>query len=170
MDILAMAFSHERDLAVLCRPRMPRRIVSPFVEATECDAKDSPWCFKLVTFHRCHAKTNGSFYSSDQQETRNIFSRPHNVPVGLALMNNGIACIAWKSAGSQSQTEVVLYGRDSQWKKAQNYGECILSFTFRFLALLEDRMINGTNCTFLCDPMSCRHCFLPATLPFDFKA
>ena len=76
-----------------------------------------------MTFHRCHAKTKGYFYSSAEQETRDIAFSPNHEPVGLALASKGNACITWRSPENQEVTEIVLYGRDSKLMHAENYGK-----------------------------------------------
>lgn len=54
----------------------------------------------------------GFFYSTDQQETRDINYPPHSKPVGLAMSSKGTACIAWKLPYNNKSTEVRLYGRE----------------------------------------------------------
>lgn len=39
MEILRMAFSNDRDLAVLCRPKMPKAEPTPFADADEPGAR-----------------------------------------------------------------------------------------------------------------------------------
>ena len=65
MEIVKLAFSHDKDLAVLCRMKIAKETPSPFVEDTEPGPGNVTPCLKLVTFHRCYAKTKGYFYSSD---------------------------------------------------------------------------------------------------------
>lgn len=67
MEIVKMAFSPDKDLAVLCRMRTSEEIPSPIVHGRDCEViVVGTQCFKLVTFHRCYAKTKGYFYSSDE--------------------------------------------------------------------------------------------------------
>ena len=66
MEIVKMTFSHEEDLAVLCRTKTAKEAPSPFPKDKISDLQSPRRLYKLVTFHRCHARTKGHFYSSDQ--------------------------------------------------------------------------------------------------------
>ena len=66
MEIGKMAFSHEGDLAVLCRTKTAEEAPSPFPKDNIFDLQSPRRLYKLVTFYRCHARTKGHFYSSDQ--------------------------------------------------------------------------------------------------------
>ena len=119
VEAIKLAFSANRDLAVLYRNRTTSETISPFVDEAVAMASRT---HKLVTFHHLHATSKGYFYSASIQETRDIPCVPASEPVGLALASNGNACIAWRSSGRDSTTEVVLYGRDSKTMDACNYG------------------------------------------------
>ncbi|KAL8793390.1 MAG: hypothetical protein Q9195_003976 [Heterodermia aff. obscurata] len=121
MDVLRMAFSNDRDLAVLCRPMQPKVEATPFTDSNDQSPKVTMHTLKLVTFHRCHAKTKGHFYASDQQEIRDITYFPNQEPVGLALASKGNACITWRDRGIVESTSVALYGRDAKLMEAQDY-------------------------------------------------
>lgn len=71
MEIVKMAFSHDKDLAVLCRMKAVVETPSPISDEDEYKLINGTRTFrilklKLVIFHRCYAKTKGYFYSSDQ--------------------------------------------------------------------------------------------------------
>ena len=73
MEIIKLAFSPDKDLVVLCRMRTSKEIPSPIADEGDCEVTIvGTRCFKLVTFHRCHAKTKGYFYSSDES----VFPEP----------------------------------------------------------------------------------------------
>lgn len=122
LDIIKIAFSSSRDLAVLYKPRKPaeKQNVSPFVDEL---AKPETQILKLVTFHRLHASTKGYFYSSDQQETRDIVCDINIEPVGLAVASNGKACIAYKTPALKDSTEILLIGRNAKVMDACSYGQ-----------------------------------------------
>ena len=112
-EILKVSFSpSSRDLAVLYRQRKQPRNVPPFAKNIE-SARDSE-VYKLVTFHRCFARTLGYFYDSYLQETRDIKNSEDQKPVGLALASNGNACIAWKGLDRLNQTKICLIGRNEK--------------------------------------------------------
>lgn len=120
VEVLKVAFSATKDLAVLYRYTLHSEKASPFVDEAAAKARRT---LKLVTFHHCSAATKGWFYTSSVQETRDISYRQGSYPVGLTLATNGNACIAWKSPGDDSTTEVCLYGRDAKLMDACNYGQ-----------------------------------------------
>ena len=120
VEVLKVAFSASRDLAVLYRYTPRSGKASPFVDEAAAKAKHT---LKLVTFHHCHAATKGWFYTSNVQDTRDISYRQSSYPVGLALAMNGNACIAWKSPGDDDATKVCLYGRDAKLMDACSYGQ-----------------------------------------------
>lgn len=122
MKIVKMAIaSGSRDLAVLYQ--------SWFGVRDACVGPHEPGMsnnhiYKLVTFHRVSAKLKGYFYSSTQQERRDINNfEQGEEPVGLALASNGNACIAWKHPSRQSETKVWLVGRDAKLMEACAYGQ-----------------------------------------------
>lgn len=122
LDIIKIAFSSSRDLAVLYRPRRPAKkpTISPFVDEL---SKPDTQVLKLVTFHRLHASTKGYFYSSHQQETRDIVCDINIEPVGLAIASNGNACIAYKTPAVKDSTEMLLVGRNAKLMDACSYGQ-----------------------------------------------
>ena len=100
VEILKVSFSPtSRDLAVLYR----RRDLPP-----ECEI------YRLVTFHRCFAKTLGYFYDSFLQETRYLEKPEDQKAVGLALASNGNACIVWKSPDRLNKPRICLVGRNKK--------------------------------------------------------
>lgn len=72
MEVVKMAFSGEKDLAVLCRARraltpiVPIKRASPSSDSSD-DEEESTSInnFRLVIFHHCHSKLKGHFYSSE---------------------------------------------------------------------------------------------------------
>ena len=114
IEIHKMAFSPEsQDLAVLYKSykyTMPEFF----------DLGDPT--YRLATFHRLHAKTKKYFYSSSQQETRDIDNHNDDTPVGLALASNGNACISWKQPAKHNETKILLIGRDEKMMEACSYG------------------------------------------------
>lgn len=86
-----------RDLAVLCTLEQydPDKGVYRSGHGPSWDRKRKYITYKLVVFHRLHARQKGWFYSSSVQDTRDVvFSRGAKV-VDLALSPTGVACIAW---------------------------------------------------------------------------
>ena len=73
MEIVKMAFAHEGDLAVLCRTKTAKEAPSPFPKDKISDLQSPRRLYKLVTFHWCHARTKGHFYSSDQSVPQILF-------------------------------------------------------------------------------------------------
>ncbi|KAL6718316.1 hypothetical protein ACLMJK_004405 [Lecanora helva] len=109
MQVARMAFAPgSRDLAVLYRH-------VPSIQSSSMEV------YKLVTFHHLAARTKGSFYDSHQQETKDLKVLTAEVPVGLALANNGYACIAWKNQILQHTSNITLIGRDEKLMEACNY-------------------------------------------------
>lgn len=134
MEIVKMAFcSRSRDLAVLYRHLSSERGPLGKRGFFDCIPLDGT-LFKLVTFHHVHTSTKGYFYDSHLQETRDIRSLDKEVPVGLALASNGLACIAWKKSGKEDNTRVTLTERDEKLMQACTYGKyCIaIGLTSRF--------------------------------------
>ena len=122
IEILKMAFSPEsQDLAVLYRS--DKYTWSPYDirKPAEFFGIDDP-IYRLVTFHRLHAKTKKYFYSSSQQETRDINDHNDDTPVGLALASNGKACISWKQPKKRNETKILLVGRDEKMMEACSHG------------------------------------------------
>ena len=112
-EILRVASSlSSRDLAVLYR-RREHTLETPFSPKSityVCDCE----VYKLVTFHRCFAKTLGYFYDSFLQETRDIRAVGDQTPVGLALASNGNACIVWNSTSRLEETTICLIRRSEK--------------------------------------------------------
>ena len=121
LEVLKMAFSSHRDLAVLYRVKSTSEDVSPLVD-DDAPTKDR-MPLKLVVFHRAHSKMKGHFFSSDLQETRDIEYRVGSEPVGLGIAASGEACIAWHSDNEEDETQVILYGRDAKVMEAGDFGE-----------------------------------------------
>ncbi|SLM38582.1 F-box domain [Lasallia pustulata] len=139
VEVLKVAFSASRDLAVLYRYTLHSERASPFVDEAAAKAKHT---LKLVTFHHCRAATKGWFYTSNVQETRDISYRSDTYPVGLALAINGNACIAWKSPSDANTTGVCLYGRDAKLMDACCYDPNPTMMTYDdppFLSLYRSR-------------------------------
>jgi len=75
MQIVKMAFSPDKDLVVLCRMRTSEEVPSPIAHEGDCEVIIvGTQCSKLVTFHRCYAKTKSCFYSSDESVSAEPFS------------------------------------------------------------------------------------------------
>ena len=49
MDVLRMAFSNDRDLAVLCRPMQPKVEATPFTDSDDKSPKVTMHTLKLVS-------------------------------------------------------------------------------------------------------------------------
>lgn len=131
-DVVKMAFSSTRDLAILYKPKVPMGMPanSPFVK----NIKIVTNVLKLVTFHYTYSHAKGHFYSNDQQESRDIECDIDYVPVGLAIAVNGNACISFKPPGIQGRdggTELWLVLR-SKYLNACSYGQfsCFLSVQY----------------------------------------
>lgn len=121
IEIQKMAFSSEsQDLAVLYRSYNTTCHFESRKQAEFSDIGDPT--YRLVTFHRLYAKTKKYFYSSSQQETRNISLSNDDTPVGLALASNGNACISWKQRAKYNETKVLLIGRNEKMMEACSYG------------------------------------------------
>lgn len=103
-----MAFSNFLDLAVLHKPQFANKVLeySPFHQYTE------PLTFRLVTYECLDSLlSNDLLYPAELQSVREIVP-PHNAePVGLAVAQNGNACIAWKSCRNKSRTQLMLISR-----------------------------------------------------------
>ena len=121
LEVLKMAFSSHRDLAVLYRVKSTSEDVSPLVDDDAPTKDDMP--LKLVVFHRAHSKMKGYFFSSDLQETRDIECPTGSEPVGLAIAATGEACVAWHSDNEEFETQVILYGRDAKLMEAGDFGK-----------------------------------------------
>ena len=113
-EILKMTFSSSsRDLAVLYRQREPSEKVAPLSKRTA--STQSLELYKLVTFHRCYAKSLGYFYDSCLQETRDIKDiESQQMPVGLALASDGNACVIWKSSNRLRKSKICLVRRNEK--------------------------------------------------------
>ena len=110
LEIVHMAFSEGKDLAILysCKPSTRPRHV--FDEKLGSKRK-----YKLVTFLYTKTSNRSSFYKNSMQETRNVTAEHYDSkPVGLALANNGTACITWQRSSDCQKTEVWIYGRHKE--------------------------------------------------------
>ena len=105
--------STSRDLAVLYRQRESSEKVAPFSKTTV--STQNLELYKLVTFHRCYAKSLGYFYDSSLQETRDIKDiESQQTPVGLALASDGNACVVWKSSNRLRKSKICLVRRNAE--------------------------------------------------------
>ena len=113
-EILKITFSSSsRDLAVLYRQREHSEKVAPLSKGTA--STQNLELYKLVTFHRCYAKSLGYFYDSSLQETRDIKDiESQQTPVGLALASDGNACIVWKSSNRLRKSKICLVRRNEK--------------------------------------------------------
>lgn len=96
MEMVKLAFSHEKDLAVLCRLKTVEQDPSPLPEDpplpddSEDELKYRTGLWKLVTFHRVWAKTRGYYYSSDQSVFSALFHPVYVISmVGLLSRHKG---------------------------------------------------------------------------------
>ena len=119
IEVLKLAFSSTRDLAVLYGHKRSLKKVSPFVDEEMTETKRT---LKLVTFHYCFSGMRGHFYSTDEQETTDITQDLGFEPAGLALASNGNFCISWTCADIEKHPEVWLCGRDKKLMAALQYG------------------------------------------------
>ncbi|CAF9933789.1 hypothetical protein IMSHALPRED_009479 [Imshaugia aleurites] len=127
VEILKMSLSPtSRDLAVLYRQKEHPQNASPSIK-NMVSARDSE-IYRLVTFHRCFAKTLGYFYDSYLQETRDIKKPKNQIPVSLALASNGNACIVWKSFDRLNKTKICVVGRDQKIMEDCQHGQRIFPF------------------------------------------
>ena len=118
LEIVHMAFSEGKDLAVLYSTRPTSRPRSLFEGRHRSRRK-----YKLVTFLYTKTSNRSSFYKNSMQETRDITADPGwALPVGLALANNGTACITWQSHKEHTKTEVWLYGRHKEILDSTSHG------------------------------------------------
>ncbi|KAL9124122.1 MAG: hypothetical protein Q9217_006518 [Psora testacea] len=119
IDVLKLAFaSGSRDLAVLCR----QEDISGWApQLRAMESRKTSLIYKLLVFHRLYAKQKGYFYSSHEQETRDVVFPRDPVPVGLALASNGTACIAWKHPGMHEKTMVWLIYRHDKLMQSCSY-------------------------------------------------
>ncbi len=135
-DVVKMAFSSTRDLAILYKPKVPVGMPanSPFVK----NIKTVTNVLKLVTFHYTYSHAKGHFYSNDQQESRDIECDIDYVPVGLGIAVNGNACISFKPPGIQSRdggTELWLVLR-SKYLNACSYGQFSCFLNVQYILIL----------------------------------
>ena len=129
MDVLKMAFaSGSRDLAALCRQEddsgCPPRFADP-------NLHKKVTIYKLVVFHRLFAKHKGYYYSSIQQDTRDVAVGKGAVPVGLALASNGTACVAWNHPDVHLTSMVNLVYRHHELLQSCSYGKCLHNMRLR---------------------------------------
>ena len=113
-EILKITFSSSsRDLAVLYRQREHSEKVAPLSKGAA--STQNLELYKLVTFHRCYAKSLGYFYDSSLQETRDIKDiESQQTPVGLALASDGNACVVWKSSNRLRKSKICLVRRNEK--------------------------------------------------------
>ena len=123
IEVLKIAFSSTRDLAVLYGHKKTSQKVSPFVDEEVTQTKRT---LKLVTFHYCYSGMRGHFYSIDEQETTDISQDLGFEPAGLALASNGNFCISWTCSDVEKHPEVWLCGRDKKLMAALQYGMSIV--------------------------------------------
>jgi len=131
IELLKIAFSQDRDVVGLYKYTPHMGNGGPFVAEAVEKARHT---LKLVVFDHLTATTKGTtkgtFYSSSFQETRDIAVDGDFRPVGLAIANNGTACIAWTRTGYSVNTKVSLYARNRTLMEACGYGQCACaSFT-----------------------------------------
>ena len=100
----------DSEICVVYRQREHAQKAYPFPERDESAHYSE--VYRLVTFHRCFAKTLGYFYDSFLQETRDIKAPEDQKPVGLALASNGIACVVWRSPDRLNGTKMFIVGRN----------------------------------------------------------
>ena len=110
-EILKTTFSSSsRDLAVLYRHS--EKVAPP---SKKTPSTQNLELYKLVTFHRCYAKSLGYFYDSSLQETRDIKDiESQQTPVGLALASDGNACVVWKSSNRPRKSKICLVRRNEK--------------------------------------------------------
>lgn len=118
--VVKMAFSLNRDLAVLYKPRThvkrTTELVSPFVKAIPPIVT-----MRLVTFKCEDVAGQGYSYSSSSQETRELDFVMADA-VGLAIAPNGNACISWDFPHKTIRTEFWLVGRNAAKMRRNKYG------------------------------------------------
>ena len=119
VEVLKIAFSSTRDLAILYGHKRSPRKVSPFVDDEATETKRT---LKMVTFHHCYSGMRGHFYSTDEQETTDITQDLGFEPAGLALASNGNFCISWACSDIEKHPEVWLCGRDKKLMAALQHG------------------------------------------------
>ena len=118
-----MAFApNSRDLAILYQYQKPGK-GGKFVAGLHEKADVKEAVFKIVTFHRCYAKTKKYFYDSNQQETRDIHISCHERPIGFALGSNGKVAVSWKNPRRGNKMSIWLIYRDAKLMEACTYGQ-----------------------------------------------
>ena len=125
LEIVQMAFSEGKDLAVLYATKPSSRSRSLYEGRSRTTRK-----YKLVTFLYTKTSNRSSFYKNSMQETRDITAdHADAVPVGLALANNGTACITWHRSTEYTKTEVWLYGRHKEILDNTSHGRLATGIT-----------------------------------------
>ena len=121
MDILKMAFAPgSRDLAILCyqKESLDYRQCSPSVLER---LRDQVVYYKLIVFHRLHARQKGHFYSSHVQDTRDVAVRRNLKIVALALASNGTACVSLHDGRPDACLNAWLIKRGSNLNQISTY-------------------------------------------------
>ena len=124
IEVTQLAFSPaSRDLAVLYRYRSRPSVQLPYDWTHNGRSFCEMDALELVTFHHCVALSKGSFYTSEQQETRHIDIHIDELPVGLALASKGTACVVLRNVKQQNSTTLMLVGRNKDLMEAYAHGE-----------------------------------------------
>ena len=121
MDILKLAFAPgSRDLAVLCYQKGSKAYRSKDSRMHE-SLEDKHTYYKIVVFHCLYARQKGHFYSSHQQDTRDIWLPSYCKPMTLALAPNGTACICLSRGEEGPGLNVRLIRRDNAFMCWRTY-------------------------------------------------
>lgn len=83
----------------------------------------------MTVFHRCKSTSRGHFYSSEEQDTRDVLYAKFPKPLGFAIASNGTACISWDSGCYEPRCRVWLVWRNDSLMQSSNYGRysCFLT-------------------------------------------
>ncbi|KAG8530078.1 uncharacterized protein KY384_005560 [Bacidia gigantensis] len=144
ISILKVAFAAgSKDLAVLCtQETCLDEHHSAFAKRLHEGAASCSLQYKLVVFHRCYAKQKGHFFSSAIQETRDIEFPRGASPVGLALAQNGTACILWHGKhpkGKKKEMVWIIHRHDKLMEVNSHDPEPQMTPIHRLAADIPDR-------------------------------
>ena len=121
MDILKLAFAPDSgDLGVLCYQKGSKAHRNNGPSTPKSLEEDYAY-YKMVVFHSLYARQKGHFYSSYQQETRDIELPSYCKPQDIALAPNGMACICLYDEREENGLNVRLICRDSAFMQCRTY-------------------------------------------------
>lgn len=125
VELLKVAFSEGRDVAALYSYTPHFGNGGPMVREA---IAASEHILKLVVFKYTPPSTEKATNYSGPQEVRDILIPRGTEPVGLAIGNNGLVCIAWSRVGHRQTARICLYARDSVLMDSYGYGQSYYAF------------------------------------------